>query len=427
MRGEVVDIISSCPHYKHKGLNSLFNPQTFKSQSVLSWLRRLAGATAVFALLAPLSAHATGPASFSLTPSSGSYVVGSDLTVTVYETSSDPVNAVEADLTYDQTKLQYSSVDMSQTAFTLGVPNSNGNGSVKLIAAEQAGSGYTGQQVVGSVTFKVLASSGTTSINIANTSQLVLYPGGTAVSGVTFSGGTYTLTAATVPTSPTTPTTPTTPASGSSSSSHSSKSTTTTSGTGSTSTTTTTTPVTPAPSATPTPTYAVAVKVVDGSGKPIMGAVVTIGATASTTDSTGVANFANLAAGSHSVEVTDNGKTKTDHIAVASSGALPAVQQFQLTLAATSNAHLIDYGLVLLLLIVVIGSGLGLSRVLAGHDRNLAMTPGVTTTPSAPIDTTTPPPVVNPDVPPSQVFYPTTGSTPIMPSDVPKEGPPDAK
>ena len=75
------------------------------------------------------SSHAAGIGVLSLSPASGNVSLGSTVTVTINENSSTTaVNAVEADLTYDQTKLQYVSASTSTSPFTLNAANTGGSG-----------------------------------------------------------------------------------------------------------------------------------------------------------------------------------------------------------------------------------------------------------------------------------------------------------
>src|SRR5580765_6129800 len=66
------------------------------------------------------ASHASGTATLSLTQSSTTVSLGGTLTVTIVENSGTaPANAVEADLTYDQAKLQFVSIDTSTSPFNL--------------------------------------------------------------------------------------------------------------------------------------------------------------------------------------------------------------------------------------------------------------------------------------------------------------------
>ncbi len=339
---------------------------------------------------APKSVSAAGTAKFSLSPASGSFKKGASFSVTIYETSSDPVNAVEADLIYDQSKLQFNSIDTSHSAFDIGAVSSGGSGSVKIARANTtSSSGLTGSQVVASVKFTALVGSGTTSITFDG--RCLKNSSGQATTGCSrivtkttppqdvwdgnTTGGTYTLTGTT--------TTPTTTKK------------TTTGGT----TTTTTQTTTPTKTSTSTSTkaktpakktstqvasltsqngYLVAIKVIDNSHKPVQNAQVTLDAKAPLSyDSTGTASYVDIKAGLHTVVVKAKDKQATKVITVVD-GSLTAVQEFKVQLnIGTSTLVKVLIGVAAVVVIIIIiggGSGLfnsirrgGVSKDLASH------------------------------------------------------------
>jgi hypothetical protein len=86
----------------------------------------------------------------------------------------DPVNAVEADLTYDSTKLQYVSVSSTGSDFPLEASTQATTGSLKLARATNPGSApITGDGLVAIVTFHSLTGSGSSSITFAGSSAVV--------------------------------------------------------------------------------------------------------------------------------------------------------------------------------------------------------------------------------------------------------------
>ncbi len=299
---------------------------------------------------------AAGSATLTLDPASGSYAKEASFTVTVHETSTEQVNAVQADLTYDQTKLQFVSVDMSTSAFDLNVPNSNGNGSVKISAAK-SGSSLSGDQIVGKVTFKALVGSGSTSINFANSSAIV---GESPIQDVwdhNPSGGTYSLTGdapagGTTPdpttppstnTPPTKPKPPTTPGTTTPSTSNNTGSDTASSDE-------------PGP-ASQTSGYYVAIKVFDSQKKAVKGASVTIGNQTKITDDGGIASFSIIGTGKYTAVITANGKKVSQPIEVVA-GKPTDVQSFNVTLPAgsqTTKKLLIIAPIVLLIILAVAG------------------------------------------------------------------------
>jgi hypothetical protein len=152
-----------------------------------------------------VSSAKAASATMYLSPSSGTVAIGDTFSVDVYEDSgSQDVNAVQADLTYNQSVLQYISVT-SSSAFSINAATSGGNGSVHIDRG--ALPAVTGAQLVATVTFKGL-SGGTSNINFAGTSRVLANSGPQAnqniLSGT--SGATYT-----VPSPPPPPPPPPTP------------------------------------------------------------------------------------------------------------------------------------------------------------------------------------------------------------------------
>ncbi len=115
--------------------------------------------------------HAAGSSSLTLSPASGSYTVGSTLTVSVNETSTDSVNAVEADLTYNSSQLQFTGASCS-TTFSLTAEATGSGGTVNLACARE-NTTVTGAQTVGTVSFTVLSGVSSSIISFASTSQIV--------------------------------------------------------------------------------------------------------------------------------------------------------------------------------------------------------------------------------------------------------------
>jgi hypothetical protein len=152
-----------------------------------------------------VSSAKAASATLYLSPSSGTVAIGDTFSVDVYEDSgSQDVNAVQADLTYNQSVLQYISVT-SSSAFSISAATSGGGGSVHIDRG--AIPAVTGAQLVATVTFKGIAG-GTSNINFAGSSRVLANSGPQAnqdiLSGT--SGATYT-----VPSPPAPPTPPPAP------------------------------------------------------------------------------------------------------------------------------------------------------------------------------------------------------------------------
>ena len=134
---------------------------------------------------------ATATDTLTLSPASGTYSVGSTLTVTVNETTTtDAINAVEADLSYNTSQLQFVSAACSST-FSVYVPPTGGSGAVSLACAVP-NTTVTGTQTVGTVSFTVLAG-GSAPITFASTSAIILASNLSNTWNGNTTGGTYTL------------------------------------------------------------------------------------------------------------------------------------------------------------------------------------------------------------------------------------------
>jgi hypothetical protein len=136
----------------------------------------------------PVGAQAAN--SLYLSSANGSYPVGSTFTVSIRENSSSSVNAVEADLSYSTSALEYVSIDGSGSAFGIDASSTGGNGSVGV--SRGSTNPVSGDQLVAKVTFKVLAIT-TASVQMQSSSVALSSTTNTNVVN-SRSGGTYTLT-----------------------------------------------------------------------------------------------------------------------------------------------------------------------------------------------------------------------------------------
>jgi chitodextrinase len=148
-----------------------------------------------------LATHAAGSGVLSLSPATANVSLGSNVSVTIYEDSgATTVNAIEADLTYDQAKLQFVSIDTSTSPFNGLVARSTG-GSGTVYLADGTSTPISGKQIVGVVTFKAIGT-GSTAVNFAATSGMAESTNNTDILG-TMTGATYTIADTTVPSTPT--------------------------------------------------------------------------------------------------------------------------------------------------------------------------------------------------------------------------------
>ncbi len=129
-------------------------------------------------------------ASLALSPASVSAVVGSSFNVGIYvNTGGNPVNAVQANLTYPAAQLDYVSVT-SSSVFPIDAQSSGGGGNVNI--ARGAITPVSGNQLVATVRFKAKVASGTAAINfaggsgVASSGSPILGNGATAGAAVSF-------------------------------------------------------------------------------------------------------------------------------------------------------------------------------------------------------------------------------------------------
>ncbi len=129
------------------------------------------------AIIYNLNAHAA-TAGFTLSSSTSTYKVGDTFDVAVYEDSGTAcVNVVEADLSYPANLLQYNSASATGSKFEAVAPSTSGNGKVSIVqytprkecaSGATATSGVSGNQLIGNVSFTVLAT-GTAPLNFEDT------------------------------------------------------------------------------------------------------------------------------------------------------------------------------------------------------------------------------------------------------------------
>ena len=157
----------------------------------------------------PVLVHAAG-ASISLTANKATVGNGGSLIVAIYMNGGGTgVNAVEADLSYPASKLQYVGFSAAGSAFEIAASSSGGGGTASI--ARGTTSNVTGSGLVGTVTFLALSGTGSASISVGGSSSLVSDGNAVAFSpgGVSVNFGAV---AATSSPSASTPATPAVPA-----------------------------------------------------------------------------------------------------------------------------------------------------------------------------------------------------------------------
>lgn len=327
-----------------------------------------------------------GAANFSLNPATGSYGTNKSFSVAIYENSgSEPVGAVDVKLSYDQTKLDFVSVDTNGGVYTNCFENTGGNGSVSLVCSK-LGSSFTGNQKIGNVTFKTKSASGTAAVSFKNTSHIYKADGiPTEIWSGNTNGGTYTIGTSSggggTTTPPPTTTTPPTSSGGSSSpsggtSSPSSGSTSsgsggsgsTSSGSGSSSATVPSTqPVTG--SSQGSKNESITIKITDELGEAIAGATVTLKDVEATSDSNGLVRYYNVTPGSYTVSVkTDKGEV-IKKITVKDTNGKTTAQQF--TVEVKPKSPILTYVIYGVIGVITIVAVYALIVMLSRYQKNL--------------------------------------------------------
>lgn len=126
----------------------------------------------LISLLFPaLSASAAG-ASISLSANKSTVASGDTVVIAVYMNGGgNAINAVEADLSYPASQLQYVGFSASGSAFEIGASSGGGSGTATLDRGTTGA--VTGSGLVGTVTLRALVGSGSAAISVASSSSLV--------------------------------------------------------------------------------------------------------------------------------------------------------------------------------------------------------------------------------------------------------------
>lgn len=128
---------------------------------------------AMFIAILPVSS--AGSASLSI-KSSGSFQSGKTFSVNIYENSnSERVDSVQADITFDASKIECVSINDSGSPFDFGIEDgcSAGSGEVGIGKTILDGSSVTGEHLIAKITFKMKATSGTHAVSFRSSSAIV--------------------------------------------------------------------------------------------------------------------------------------------------------------------------------------------------------------------------------------------------------------
>lgn len=151
-------------------------------------------AAVITATLTLSRVSAAGDASFSLSPNSGTVSMNATIVVTVSVTSSEEINAAQADIAYDAAKFDYVGHSFSGSAFDFALGSPVDNGSVVSVARGKNGV-LTGTNELVKLSFKALVDNGSTSLTFAPSSGISA-SGGSDVWNGAATGGTYAFKAA---------------------------------------------------------------------------------------------------------------------------------------------------------------------------------------------------------------------------------------
>ncbi len=149
------------------------------------------------------SVSAQAANSMYLSPASGSYAVGSTITVSIRENSASGINVAQAELKYTP-NLEFVAIDGAGSAFSIDASSVGGNGAV-TVSRGTTGS-VNGDQLVSKVSFRVIAA-GTATIEVQEGSEIVSADDSRGMLS-TRTGSSYTLQASGGPTPATPPATP---------------------------------------------------------------------------------------------------------------------------------------------------------------------------------------------------------------------------
>ena len=143
------------------------------------------------ATAAPKPKTPSNQVSLSLEPASQKVPVGTVLTLSVWVDSYDqPVNAVQANLSYPADKYDFVNIDASLSAFGIEAQASGGNGSVN-IARGQVGS-ISGHQLLAKINLLAKDNNGSSSVSFSGGSAVVRSTDNVNILNQT-KGGRYTL------------------------------------------------------------------------------------------------------------------------------------------------------------------------------------------------------------------------------------------
>lgn len=279
----------------------------------------LSTAVAVLSLVlavTPAPVQAAGNATISLTPVTSTQTLDSQFEVSLYSNSGDePVNVIQAEVSYDPASLEYVGVNGKDSAFEKEIKTVASDGKITLLRYRTPGSDpVTGKQLITKLVFKALVDAGSTKVSSGPSSRVVragnaidIWDKVTTSSTISFTLG-----------SPTSSTTKT-PSTDSSDANN-----------------------------------LVAIRVVDANNKPVAGVPVALGGQRVKTDATGTSSFTNIKPGNQTVTTGSGFDSVKSSVTIASDQS-GVVQEYQVRSRSNPLKYVIPVSLVLLAIAYVIG------------------------------------------------------------------------
>ena len=270
----------------------------------------------VFGIFPTTEVSASGSASLTLSAAQSSVANGGLLSVTIDVSLQEATNSVQIFLKYDPAKLQFLSINGTQSAFKSNGSSTEGGGTVE-ISRYNIQDSVEGKVKVATVNFKGLANSGSSTISFGQNTIIPTADGTANQWDGNTGGGTYTHAAATSDVQNNTQeqqakiaaATPVDKP----------------------------IPVTEDSSVSNVKTYIVAIIVKAKNGSVVEGAKVTLGGSTTETDSRGVAGFTGVPAGTYSVNIDADSFDKDTEISVGNEADPLEVQQFEVFQEDTSK------------------------------------------------------------------------------------------
>jgi hypothetical protein len=155
-----------------------------RTNRIIAAVLAISVAVGAYTLYATLAA---GTPTMYLQPSSSSVSSGQVLSLAIrVDTGGQGTNAVQSDLTYTSSFLEFQSIDSNGSAYAIDAQSSGGNGSVSIARGNITD--VTGDALVATVKFKVIATNGSGSVTFNNSSVLLRTSDSTDILGAKVNG-----------------------------------------------------------------------------------------------------------------------------------------------------------------------------------------------------------------------------------------------